>query len=489
MDGSVMNLSKKEKIASGFMAIVPFVLAFVLMIIVAIMAGAVLAIKYSGEWLQNNLIYVVSLYHVALVSFFGTWYIIHCRKYREARLKDIIGIKTIVSVLLLGIGGQLLSRSFIFMVYRIAPSLIEQYGDLMSKSGLGELTPPAFVAAVILAPIGEEIIFRGLTIHYLERTGAWFWLVNSIQALLFGILHGNIIQGCYAFALGLVLGFVAHKYQSIIPGILVHLCYNLLGSFDIFDFGENDTAYIIVAIIGALLVGIALFILFKEKKRTRATGERVDNFTYYAAYTHKAYRVVIHVVIPLIIYPLGALSMSTGEDLRNPMAIALISFIVLIESIGDFVAFGGSFSRKSPINWMKSSSRGKMIMNGIYRQDIIIKLVRYFLGWVIIGATPLLNGEWEIVACGLLINIAVIFVAFIVVRLISIPQYTLIATVPAMMVSGLLMACFEWTQGKAGLEVAFLLVMIVLAIVAVAALYKVAIGFYDKSFNDEGVVE
>lgn len=70
------------------------------------------------------------------------------------------------------------------MINVIWPSIMESYGDTMQQAGFGDLSPVVLIAVVGLAPIGEELIFRGMTIHYLEKTGAKFWLINIIQAFL-----------------------------------------------------------------------------------------------------------------------------------------------------------------------------------------------------------------------------------------------------------------------------------------------------------------
>ena len=54
-------------------------------------------------------------------------------------------------------------------------------------------------------------------------------MANIIQAALFGIMHGNLVQGAYAFALGLILGYVYHKYQSLVIPILFHMSFNIFG--------------------------------------------------------------------------------------------------------------------------------------------------------------------------------------------------------------------------------------------------------------------
>jgi membrane protease YdiL (CAAX protease family) len=53
-----------------------------------------------------------------------------------------------------------------------------------------------------------------------------FYVANITQAILFALLHMNLIQIIYAFPLGLIFGYVTKKYRSLIPAILLHALIN-----------------------------------------------------------------------------------------------------------------------------------------------------------------------------------------------------------------------------------------------------------------------
>ena len=85
----------------------------------------------------------------------------------------------------------------------------------------------------ILAPIVEEIIFRKLLIDNMSKYG----IVASvtISAFLFGLFHGNLAQFFYAWALGIIFGFVYVYTGKIIYTILLHMSGNLVSSGIIVD--------------------------------------------------------------------------------------------------------------------------------------------------------------------------------------------------------------------------------------------------------------
>ncbi len=88
-----------------------------------------------------------------------------------------------------------------------------------------EDTVSMFLYAAILAPVGEEILFRGLLLRILEPYGKKFSVLAS--AFLFGMFHGNIVQTPYAFLVGLVLGYVAIEY-SVVWAIVLHMLNNMV---------------------------------------------------------------------------------------------------------------------------------------------------------------------------------------------------------------------------------------------------------------------
>ena len=80
----------------------------------------------------------------------------------------------------------------------------------------------------VVAPIGEEFVFRKLIIDRTHKYGGFVCIFFS--ALAFGLMHANFYQFFYAFALGLVLGYVYYKTGRIWYGIALHAAINFVGS-------------------------------------------------------------------------------------------------------------------------------------------------------------------------------------------------------------------------------------------------------------------
>lgn len=85
-------------------------------------------------------------------------------------------------------------------------------------------------SAVIVAPVIEELVFRGLIYKRIKRVSN-ATIACVLSALMFGVFHFNVIQGIYATILGLGLAFVMEKYDSIIAPIFLHMTANSVSMF------------------------------------------------------------------------------------------------------------------------------------------------------------------------------------------------------------------------------------------------------------------
>ena len=270
-----------QKIKTLFASIVPLFLAFALQFAVAyfllFLAGIFLFVIAPA--LGNNSYDIDDLLTLALnqdfntaisivfslscILFFATWY------YKKLRGRFKLDIKTefhpyeILGLLFLVPGTQFMSSIVTGTISMIFPKWLEDYLALIENAGLtGEISPLMLMYTVFLAPIGEELIFRGVTFGILRKAFP-FWVANIIQALLFGIFHLNPLQGCYTFFVGLFMGYICEKGGTLYHAILFHLLFNLWGATasQWLLLGNETTQALIIAfgtIIG-LRAGLHLF--------------------------------------------------------------------------------------------------------------------------------------------------------------------------------------------------------------------------------------
>ncbi len=99
---------------------------------------------------------------------------------------------------------------------------------------------PKFIAiALVLAPIGEEMLFRGVLETPLLAWGVW--TATVIPAILFALVHLAPFKGSSpkfiaiilfsAFVLGFLAGYLRAVSGSLLPAYVVHMSFNLCGIF------------------------------------------------------------------------------------------------------------------------------------------------------------------------------------------------------------------------------------------------------------------
>lgn len=148
---------------------------------------------------------------------------------------------------------------------------------------------------VIVAPIVEETLYRGLAIHLLKPYGKGMAVI--VSSLIFGLMHGNLSQAASAFAIALVMGTITVQCNSIIPTIIIHMLNNITATIpDFSDVMGNDFVYgIYTGIIILSLVLGTLVIFAYHKKIALPKDENCVNPT------SKRYQYAM-LNIPMIIY-------------------------------------------------------------------------------------------------------------------------------------------------------------------------------------------
>ena len=124
--------------------------------------------------------------------------------------------------------------------------------------------------ASFLGPITEELVFRGFVLKTLHKYGSLQAIF--ICALLFGLFHGNLVQGIFAFGVGLVLGYVA-EYYSIYWAMALHIINNFVFS-DLMGWCLRDSSELVenIVLYGIQIVFFlaGLLILYRRKGKLYA---------------------------------------------------------------------------------------------------------------------------------------------------------------------------------------------------------------------------
>lgn len=164
---------------------------------------------------------------VALAVVFIIWYRKQKDKPVPAAFDEVFCIRNLAIFLFAGLAAQIAVSMCLNLILPLFPRTYENYIRLL-ESLIGGNVIVAVISTAILAPVAEEIIFRELMMKKLRQLFP-FWFANIVQALVFGIYHMNIVQGIYAFLLGMLFGYVAYRMKSIWASIMLHGITNAAG--------------------------------------------------------------------------------------------------------------------------------------------------------------------------------------------------------------------------------------------------------------------
>ncbi|MCR5154879.1 MAG: CPBP family intramembrane metalloprotease [Lachnospiraceae bacterium] len=234
--------------------------------------GLVNALYDSGFF---STILFIATFATLVVGFF--WYRGVFRK-EDAGIKSL-SPKIFLPMVLLGIGGQFVISLVLTKVTEIIPAgITEQYSQMMeSVLAEGNVFLSA-VSTVILAPMAEELLYRGISLGYAKRSLS---VISAalLQAVLFGIYHANIIQGVYAFLIGLVFAYVYLLFNTIWASILLHACFNAAAYLSVLMGGliESEFAINCIMLVAGLGFSFLGFKLLPWAKKENATDNVAEN--------------------------------------------------------------------------------------------------------------------------------------------------------------------------------------------------------------------
>lgn len=141
-----------------------------------------------------------------------------------------------LALVLLAVVALIVATSVIIVVLsKLAPSLdLAQDQEIVftQAKAVGEIAL-AFVALVVIAPIVEEIVFRGFMLPTFAKKFGWRPAV-LMTSLLFGLVHWQLNVGIITFIMGLLLAWLYKKTGSLWPAILFHSLKNLVAFLIIF---------------------------------------------------------------------------------------------------------------------------------------------------------------------------------------------------------------------------------------------------------------
>ena len=133
---------------------------------------------------------------------------------------------------------------------------------------------PGVIAGVILAPIAEEILYRGILLRGMLKMRWYPWIAIPMSALLFSIMHGTTYQTIDIFPFGIIVGWLYWRTKSLYPGIFMHIVNNAIafGFMQLPESSDDDTeevSMIVFIIMFAISIALIAYGINWYRKKTQ----------------------------------------------------------------------------------------------------------------------------------------------------------------------------------------------------------------------------
>ena len=163
-------------------------------------------------------------------------------------------------------------------------AIFKQFGYELTQAKYNDPTNAlecvVLVFSTAIAPaLCEEFAMRCCTLGALRKYGKGFAVVAV--SIVFGLIHGNVIQFVFAFLLGLVFGYITIATDSVIPAMFIHGFNNGISVLnDIVKFGAGEKAatyvgpvcyiiWICLAVWGMVYLLFKKCLIVREPKKLR----------------------------------------------------------------------------------------------------------------------------------------------------------------------------------------------------------------------------
>lgn len=246
-------------------SLVPIIMALGIQLIVQLIQLLLYRLIFRGAPVSDELHRYMSIISVGItgVILYNRCYVsklYYGVTYHERKLLA----KDVLLIVVMGVGCQLFLSGIMTLISPLFTKLFEEYGKTIDSIHLGN---PFIIMlyVTIIAPITEELIFRGLVLtkalRILSPAGAII-----LQAVAFGVFHGNVIQGFFTFLIGVILGGICYRYKTIYAPIILHMVLNA-STYFIRTIEVNVATISGMIALGGALVGLSIWLVLKNTTR------------------------------------------------------------------------------------------------------------------------------------------------------------------------------------------------------------------------------
>ena len=118
--------------------------------------------------------------------------------------------------------GAIIPSTYLQEMMPELPNWAERELELIMNNRFG------YFVVGLMAPLVEELVFRGAILRALLRWKSNPWIGIVISAVMFSAIHMNPAQMPHAFLIGILLGWMYYRTDSIVPGVVYHWVNNTI---------------------------------------------------------------------------------------------------------------------------------------------------------------------------------------------------------------------------------------------------------------------
>ncbi len=268
-----MELYNKTELRKTSNGIGFYIFAIILTMYFVSFASSVISTTLTGSMGNIAILLIDNMASIVSMFIIGIFYCMFSR----TELNNVLPLKKV--------NGSLLFKT---VMVALAVAFISDYFTEMFVSGVSlfgihnkvEMSYESngivdnilyIISIAVIPPLTEEFAFRGIILGKLRKFGDSFAILMS--AVLFGLLHGNIVQIPFAFIIGIVFGFITIKTSSLIPAMITHFLINcssvivsIIQENNLFDKNICDIIYSAFIFIVFILGIISTILLCKDKE-------------------------------------------------------------------------------------------------------------------------------------------------------------------------------------------------------------------------------
>ena len=199
-----------------------FIDNWIAVVLLALISGGLFIVAAQGlgtDIAQTAALLVIELVYLLPIVLIFVWRRVHWKHLGFGRFT----LET------MGIGcGLLIGAYSIIIVHNMILYFlgVDTQGEEIMKI-FAQLKSPVwfFIVGVVMAPIVEEIFFRGFLFQGFRQKYGWI-TAALLSSAIFAVAHLDLVALIPTFILGVVLAYIYHRSNSVWPGVILNFLDN-----------------------------------------------------------------------------------------------------------------------------------------------------------------------------------------------------------------------------------------------------------------------